>query len=341
MKRREFLKSLGYAATVSLASESITVATPTAAWSQTAEKTRRVGVLFSGLSSGPGARPVVLQALVDGLREHGWEEGRNVVLEVRYAGGDPARFAELAVDLVELKVDAIMINDTQALDAARRKTTTIPIIMTGQGVTVGLGFIESLARPGGNITGVVNQMETVDEKNLELFKEINPGIERIGIMHSPENAASFAIFKVEKEQMVPRLGLIGVPIPVSKPGDLDEAFATIVRERVQALHVHPVPVIIAHRGRIAAFAIERRLPTTSGDNFLARDVLLMSYGFDSRVSWRRAASYVDRIFKGANPAEIPVEQMDRYQLIINLRTARAIGLDLPPALVARADELIE
>jgi putative ABC transport system substrate-binding protein len=338
MKRREFLKSLGYAAAVSLASESITVATPTAAWSQTAEKTRRVGVLFSGLSPGPGARPGVLHALVDGLREHGWEEGRNVVLEVRYAGGDPARFAELAVDLVELKVDAIMINDTQALDAARRKTTTIPIIMTGQRVTMGLGFIESLARPGGNITGVVNQAETVDEKNLELFKEINPGIERIGIMHSPENAASFATFK---KQMVPRLGFIGVPVPVSKPGDLDEAFATIVREGVQALHVHPVPVIIAHRGRIAAFAIERRLPTTSGDNFLARDVLLMSYGFDARVSWRRAASYVDRILKGANPAELPVEQLDRFQLIINMKTARAIGLDLPPALVARADEVIE
>src|SRR5262245_18829910 len=341
MKRREFLKSLGYAAAVSLASESISVATPTAAWSQTAEKSRRVGVLFSGLSPGPGARPVVLQALVDGLREHGWEEGRNVVLEVRYAGGDPARFAELAVDLVELKVDAIMINDTQALDAARRKTTTIPIIMTGQGVTVGLGFIESLARPGGNINGVVNQMETVDEKNLELFKEINPGIERIGIMHSPENAASFAIFKVEKEQMVPRLGLIGVPIPVSKPGDLDEAFATIVRERVQALHVHLPPAIFAQRGRIAAFAIERRLPTTSGLNQMARDGLLMSYGYDNRVSWRRAASHVDRIFKGANPAELPVEQLDRFQFVINMKTARAMGLDLPPALVARADEVIE
>jgi len=339
MKRREFLKSLGDAAAWSLAAELITISLPIVTWGQAAEKTRRVGVLFSGLSSGPGARPVVLQALVDGLREHGWEEGRNVVLEVRYAGGDPARFAELAVDLVELKVDAIMINDTQALDAARRKTTTIPIILTGQRVTMGLGFIESLARPGGNITGVVNQAETVDEKNLELFKEINPGIERIGIMYSPENSASFATFK--KEQMVPRLGLIGVPIPVSKPGDLDEAFATIVRERVQALHVHPVPVIVAQRGRVAAFAIERRLPTTCGANDMARDGLLMSYGFDPRVSWRRAASYVDRIFKGANPAEIPVEQMDRFQLIINLRTARAIGLDLPPALVARADEVIE
>jgi len=117
--------------------------------------------------------------------------------------------------------------------------------------------------------------------------------------------------------------------------------ATIVREGVQALHVHPVPLIMAHRGRIAAFAIERRLPTTSASNDMARDGILMSYGFDARVSWRRAASYVDRILKGANPAELPVEQLDRFQLIINMKTARAIGLDLPPALVARADEVIE
>src|SRR5262249_39926026 len=150
--------------------------------------------------------------------------------------------------------------------------------------------------------------------------------------------ASFAAFKTQQEQTAPRLGLVVVPIPVSKPSDLDEAFATIVREGAQALHVHPVPVIGANRGRIAAFAIERRLPTTSGDNFLARDVLLMSYGFDPRASWRRAASYVDRILKGANPAELPVEQLDRFQLIINMKTARAMGLDLPPALVARADE---
>ena len=341
MKRREFLKSLGYAAAVSLASESITVATPTAAWSQTAEKMRRLGVLFfSGLSSNPVVPPG-LQALVDALREHGWEEGRNVAFEVRYAGPDPARLLELAADLVELKVDAILIDDTQALEAARRKTTTIPIIMTGQGVTVGMGFIESLARPGGNITGIVNQIETTDEKNFELFKEIKPGIERVGIIYSPDNIASLANFKLAKEQTAPRLGLIGVPIPVSKPGDLDEAFATIVREGVQGLAVHPTSVIVAQRARIAAFAIERRLPTIVGIHVMARDGLLMCYGFDNTVSWRRAASYVDRILKGANPAELPVEQLDRFQLIINMKTARAMGLDLPPALVTRADEIIE
>jgi len=261
-----------------------------------------------------------LQALVDGLREHGWEEGRNVVLEVRYADYlDPARLLELAAELDALKVDVIMVSDTQALDAARRKAAKIPIVMAGAGVPVSLGFIESLARPGGNITGVVNQTETIHEKNLELLKEISPGMERVGIVHSPENVSSLAALKREKEQMAPRLGLVVVPIPVSRPADLDEAFATIVRERVQALLVHGTTAISTQRGRIAAFAIERRLLTTSMFSFMARDGLLMSYGFDGRVAWRRAASHVDRIFKGANPAELPVEQLDQFQLIINMR----------------------
>src|SRR5215471_12231688 len=204
------------------------------AWSQRADRPRRVGVLFPGLSSDPAKRPPVLQALVDGLREHGWEEGRNVALEVRYADLDPARLLELAAELGALKVDVIMVGDTQSLDAARRKAAKIPIVMAGAGVPVSLGFIESLARPGGNITGVVNQIETIDEKNLELLKEISPGMERVGIVHTPENVSSVAALKREKEQMAPRLGLVVVPIPVSRPADLDEAFATIVRERVQA-----------------------------------------------------------------------------------------------------------
>ena len=310
------------------------------AWSQRADKPRRVGVLFSGLSSDPSTRPV-LQALVDGLREHGWEEGRNVVLEVRYAGPDPARFAELAAELGALKVDVIMTANSEAINAARRKAPEMPIVMTGVSFPVHLGFIESLARPGGNITGVVSQIETIGEKNLQWLKEISPGIERVGIIHSPANVGSLASFKIEKEQTAPRLGLVAVPIPISKPADVDEAFGTIVHERVQALVVHPTPVNFAQRGRIAAFAIEHRLATISPLNVMARDGLLMSYGYDNRASWRRAASHVDRIFKGANPAELPVEQVDRFQFIINLKTARAIGLDLPQGLLARADELIE
>src|SRR5262245_18345400 len=224
------------------------------AWSQRADRPRRVGVLSSGLSSDPSTRPF-LQALDDGLREHGWEEGRNVVLEVRYADLDPARLLELAAELGAHKVDVIMVGITQALDAARRKAAKIPIVMAGAGVPVSLGFIESLARPGGNITGVVNQTETIHEKNLELFKEISPGMERVGMIYSPDNVSSLAGFKRDNEQKAPRLGLVGVPIPVTRPADLDEAFATIVRERVQALLVHGTAQISTQRGRIAA-AIE-------------------------------------------------------------------------------------
>jgi putative ABC transport system substrate-binding protein len=267
------------------------------AWSQRADKPRRVGVLSMGLSSDPAARPG-FQALVDALREHGWEEGRNVVLEVRHAGPDPARFAELAAELGALKVDVIMTGPSEAVDVARRKAPEIPIVMAGTALPVRLGFIESLARPGGKITGAVIH-ETIGEKSLELFKEISPGIERVDIIHSPANIGSLASFKLDNEQAAPRLGLVVVPIPVSKPADLDEAFATIVRERVQALQVHATPAIFAQRGRIAAFAIERRLPTTCAFNNYARDGLLMSYGYDSRVILRRAASYVDRILKGA------------------------------------------
>jgi putative ABC transport system substrate-binding protein len=178
---------------------------------------------------------------VDGLSEHGWEEGRNVVLEVRYAGPDPARFLELAGELDALKVDVIMTANAEAIDAARRKAAKIPIVMAGASAPVGLGFIESLARPGGNITGVVNQLETIGEKNLELLKEMGLGIERVGIIYSPENVSSLASFNTQKEQWAPRLGLVVVAIPISKPADLDEAFATIVRERVQALQVRHYP----------------------------------------------------------------------------------------------------
>lgn len=336
MKRRGFIRFLGGAAlaTVLLAAFSTTLA-----WSQRPDKQRRVGVLFSGIPSDPAAIPV-RQAVVDGLREHGWEEGRNVVLEVQFAA-DPTRFAELAAELDALKVDVIMTANTQALEAARRKAATIPIVMAGATVPVSLGFVASLARPGGNITGLVNQAETVVGKHLELLKEIKPGIERFGIIYDPSNVSSLAVFKVQAEEMAPQLGLIAVPIPVSKAADFDEAFATITRERPQALEVYAAPVVFAHRGKIAAFAIEHGLPTITGLNVMARDGFLMSYGYDNTVSWRRATSYVDRIFKGANPAEMPVEQIDRFHFIINLKTARAIGLDLPQPLLVRADEVIE
>jgi putative ABC transport system substrate-binding protein len=230
MKRREFIKLLPAFFFIALST--------TMAWSQPPDKPRRAGVLLSGLASDPAARPVV-QALADGLREHGWEEGRNVRLEVRYSGPDPALFADLAAELVTLNVDAIITANTQALDAARRNTAKIPIIMAGATVPVGLGFVASLARPGGNITGVVSQLESVVAKNLELLKEIKPGIQRVGVIYSPNNVSSVATFKGMQEEMAPRLGLVVLPIPVSKGEDLAEAFEAIIRERASDTYRDP------------------------------------------------------------------------------------------------------
>src|SRR5262245_43381641 len=341
MKRREFTGLLGGAVAWLLA-VALVAAFLTSAWSQPTDKPRRVGLLVGGSLSDPGVRRA-WQALEDGLREHGWVEGRNVLLEVR-SGTDPTRFTDLAMELIALKVDVIVGGNMQSIEAARRATATVPIVMAGVMNPVGLGSVASptsLARPGSNVTGVINQTETVGAKSFELLKELNPGIERVGIIYDPNNVASLAAFKLQQEELAPRFGLIVLPIPVSKPADFDEAFATITRERPQALQLHNPIVVFLHREKIAAFAIEQRLPTVSAFSHLTRDGMLMSYGFDSVASMRRAASYVDRILKGADPAETPVEQLDRFELIINLKTAKAISLTIPPTLLSRAVEVIE
>jgi putative tryptophan/tyrosine transport system substrate-binding protein len=307
---------------------------------QDGAKPRRLGVLMNGSLTDPVIRRD-WQALVDGLRKHGWEEGRNVVLEGRFAGDDVARFHELAAELVALKVDVVMCANTQATEAARRKTTTIPIVMVNSTDPVSLGFVASLAQPGGNITGLTNQLETVAGKHFDLLREIKPGIERVAIIYGPDVPGSVIALKYQQEQMAPRLGLIVRPIPVSKPADLDDAFATIMRERPQALLVHLPSVVWVHRAQIAAFAIEQRLPTISGFSTLTRDGLLISYGYTPAANWRRAAAFVDRIFKGANPAELPVEQLQRFDLVVNLKAARELGLTIPSAILLRADEVIE
>ena len=214
---------------------SLLVLFPAAA--QDGAKPRSVGLLVGGSLSDPVVRRV-WRALVDGLREHGWVEGRNVMFEVRETGPDPARFPDLAKELVALKVDVIVGGNMQSIEAARRATATVPIVMAGVMNPVGLGSvasIASLARPGGNVTGVVNQLEPSPERTSSSSRQIKPGIERVGIIYDPNNIASLAAFKVQQEEMAPRLGLSVLPIPVSKPADFDEAFATIARERPQAL----------------------------------------------------------------------------------------------------------
>jgi putative ABC transport system substrate-binding protein len=304
-------------------------------------KPRRVGVLQAGSQTDPFVKRL-FQALLDGLREHGWEDERNVLIEARFSGQDPTRFPEMAAELVALKVDVIVAGTTQAIEAARRKTTTIPIVMVTPSDPVGSGFVASFARPGGNITGLANHLNAVSGKLFEVLKAVNPGIERVGVMYNPDNAASGSGLKHQQEQVAPRLGLVVVPIPVSRPADFEEAFALIARERLHALVVHPAPPLSGtHREKIAAFAIKQRLPTATAFAVMARDGLMISYGFDAAASYRRSAAYVDRILKGANPAELPVEQAERYELVVNLKTARELGLTIPASILLRADEVIE
>jgi putative ABC transport system substrate-binding protein len=303
-------------------------------------KPRRVGVLVASSPSDPAVK-LNFEALVDGLRQHGWEEGRNIVLEGRFTGPDPSRLPALAEELVAANVDVILAGTTQAIEALRGKTATIPIVMVSITDPVGSGLVASLARPGGNITGLANQLETASGKHFDLLKALKPGIERVGIMYNPDNAGSAISMKYQQEQMAPRLGLVVVPIPVSTPADFDAALAIIARERLHALFVHPAPPLFTYRERIAAFAIEHHLPTASAHTVMTRAGLLMSYGPDLAESFRRGASYVDQILKGANPADLPVELADRYELVVNLKTARELGLTIPSSIMLRADDVIE
>jgi putative tryptophan/tyrosine transport system substrate-binding protein len=327
MRRRHFIALLGIAA-----------AWPFAVRAQEA-KARRVGVLVTSSVSDPGNKRT-WQAFENDLRERGWEEGRNIVFERRSAGSDPARFPELAAELVALKVDVIVAPNTQAAAAARSKTTTIPIVINVAD-PVGSGLVASLARPGGNITGLANQIEIVSEKNFELLKSSKPGIKRVGIVFSPDNAPSAKTAKAMQEEVGPRLGLTVVPVGVTKLEDLAGAFEMIIREQLEALHVLPVPVVFASRAKILDFTLQQRLPALSPIGEYVREGFLMSYGYDNLATWARTGSYVDRILRGANPAELPIEQVDRFQLVINQKTARAINFEVPPMLLSRADEVIE
>lgn len=328
MRRRDFLSGAA-----------VLIATAAPSLAQSA-KPARIGLL---LQVPPSAAPVqpLWTALVEALRAQGWEEGNNLVIETRVADQAPGRFHDLARELVALRVDVILAANQQSIAAARQATATIPIVMCGGADPVRAGFVASLAKPGGNITGITTDFETLIQKHFELLTEIKPGIKRVGVIHDPSQASSAGIHRLEQDEVAPRLGLTAVPIPVSTAADVKAAFAAIARERLDALQVHSVPIVQGHRADIARFAIDQKLPTMIGLKVLVPDGFLMSYAHDPAESFRRAAWYADRILRGANPADLPVEQSSRFELVINLRTARAIGLEIPAAILARADELIE
>ena len=309
---------------------------PLTARAQQAGKLPTIGFLVAGTPTSHGQW---VAAFVQRLRELGWIEGRTITIEYRWAEGRSERFAEIAAELVRRKVDVIVTSATEAIVAAKQATSVIPIVFAAAGDPVGTGLVASLARPGGNVTGLSIQQTDVAAKRLELLREVVPGLQRLAIWAnagSPSNVVEMA----EVAATARTLGLEVATPEIRRAEDIAFVFEAL-KGRAEALYVCADPLATTNRTRINILAVGARLPTMHGTRDMVEAGGLMSYGPNFPNQFRRAADYVDRILRGAKPAEIPVEQPTKFDLVINLTTAKALGLDVPPALLARADEVIE
>jgi len=299
---------------------------------------RRIGVLANNPPWAPVAAPLYA-TFYAGLNERGWVESRNLLIEGRYAAGRMERFPEFAAELVALDVEVIVVlGGTQATQAAKDATSKIPIVFAGVGGAIAAGFVVSLARPGGNLTGVT--YESLLEKHVELLRAFVPNLERVGFfIWQSSNPRFSSTWQKDLDAAVRLLSVVSIPLDT--PGDLDRVFATVRETRPQALIIPQTPIVGRVYKEIAAFAIAERLPTITTSNVFAREGLLMSYGSDLGSIWRLAAHYMDQLLRGAKAADLPVQVPTRYEFVLNLRTARAIGKEPPDTLLARADEVIE
>ena len=326
MKRRQFITLLGGAA----------AAWPLAARAQQATSPRRIGVLLVGLS--PESKEAKQFRL--GLRDAGYFEGRNVVIEWRSAKGDYNRVPELVADLIQSRVDVIVLDSTVATEASKRSTSTIPIVMALVTDPVGSGLVESLAHPGGNVTGLSVMTMELNSKRLQLLKEVTPQLTRAAVLWNPDHPSHSKV--VEDLKVVARsLSIKLSPVGLRTPEQFAQAFSEVSQAQAQALYVVEDPIFFAHRVSLLQLASAARLPTIHELRRFPEAGALMSYGPDLHDLFRRSAIYVDRIFKGAKPADLPVEQPTKFELVINLKTATALGLEVPPTLLAIADEVIE
>jgi len=311
---------------------------PLAVGGQPAANVRRIGYLSPG-GHDAGAQ-LLSQAFRQGLSELGWVEGQNVAIEWRYAGPTRARLAGEAAELVRLGADVLLTVGELATEAARDATSTIPIVMAVSADPVGSGFIESLARPGGNITGLSLQAADLGRKRLQLLKDAVPRVSRVALLCNvghPGKAGEVRNIQGAAES----LGVVLQPVGVRASRDFDGAFVEILKARADALVVLWDPLTHVHQGRIVDFAVRNRLPMMSESGDLAVAGGLMAYGANVPDLFRRAAYFVHRILKGARPADLPVEQATKFDLVINLRAAKRLALDVPPSLRLRADLVIE
>ena len=321
---------------VSTAGAAVLVRTfPSAAQSST--KVPRIGVLYTGT---PSTASLSLEAFRQGLREHGYVEGRNIVVEQRFGDGKLERLTELAAELVRLKVDVIVTPTDEAIAAVKRQTQTIPIVMTASTDPVGTGFVSSLARPGGNVTGFTSIFPELSVKKLALLREAIPGLSRVAIMWNPDIRGALLDYKAT-EEAARSLRLQLQSVEVSRADDISRAFSALVAGRAEALIVAPSTLTLDNRSQIASLAEKHRLPSIYGGRVFAETGGLMAYGSSLTERWRRAATYVDKILKGAKPGDLPVEQPTKFELVINMKTAKALGLTLLPSLLGRADDVIQ
>jgi len=329
MRRREFITLLsGTATTWPLAVGA----------QQPAGRVYRVGYLAIASRE---QTPHNIRAFEEGLRSLGYRIGENAVIEYRFADGEMDRLAALAIDLVGLGVDVIVSGNNVTTAAAMNATTTIPIVMTNSAEPVSAGLVASLARPGGNVTGFSSEPgDEINGKRLELLKDTLPNLSRVGILWNPDFAPNQDRLTSVREA-AQALGLTFVPAEARRPDILEQAFATTVSERAQVLVVLSDGVLFNHRGLIGVMAVRNRLPAISAVREYAEAGFLLSYGIDLPDQFRRSAAFVDKIFKGAKPGDLPVERPTKFELVINLKTAKALGVIMPPTLLARADEVIE
>jgi ABC-type uncharacterized transport system substrate-binding protein len=327
LHRRDFITLLGgVAATWPLAARA----------QQQAGNLPTIGYLGGG---GPISQRAWVEAFVQRLRELGWVEGRTVAIEYRWGEGRAERYAEIAAEFVRLKVDVILAGGTEAAIAAKQATSVIPIVFPTAGDPIGSRLVASLARPGGNVTGLSNLGTGLAAKRLELLREVFSDLRRLAVMANPDYSGGVTE-RDEIDAAARTLSLEIVPLPIRRLEDIAPAFEGL-KGRAEALYATGDPLVHAHRLRINTFALAARLPTIFSHREYVEAAGLMSYGPNFPDLNKRAADYVDKILRGAKPADLPVEQPTKFDLVINLTTAKALGLEVPASLLARADEVIE
>jgi len=311
------------------------LAGPAGVVAQPAGKVYRIGYVRA-----EAPPPGDVEAFRQGLRAHGYVEGKNVVVEYRWADGDEDRLRSLVADLVRRKVDVLVASAPAATRVAREATTTIPIVMVLVADPVSFGFVASLARPGGNVTGFAYLLPEISGKRLELLKEVVPDLSRVAVLWNAANPYKPLDLK-EVRAVADTLDVAVIEFPVRDPKELDDALRAAAASRAGGLVTLEDPFTIAHRGRIASLALKHRLPAVHGVRPYIDAGGLMSYGPDREDQSRRAAAFVDRILKGARPADLPVERPAKFDLVVNLKAARALGIAVPRSLLLRADQVVE